>query len=477
MQYNYYFGCAADILFSIGLANTEFVTPDVNELLVFVIFILAGLSLFFIFRQFRGIGNENTLQLKISRLLKQRKKQEAVILTMDIRQFHHLNIVLGIRNCNLLLEEICRYLYQLVGKSHVFQEGDTFSIIIDTPKKSKEVIQAIEKRFSEEWRVNDNHIVVDIVMVSQHWPGKFSTVADFFAMQEYMLAKAKKAETQVVVEMDEELLETFQRRKQVETAIENAISENNLQVYYQPIYSSKEKRIVSLEALIWIQDEELGVISQEEFVPIAEKSGSMISIGEIVLEESCKFLAKHVLANTSLGICSIQIHISVVQCMKQNLKEAILPILKKYHIPPSMITFEITESAAIGSSALMLHHMKELGELGISFALTDYRSSNSICSYMVKFPFKMVRIDKERIWTCLTDNAAKIILENEFKTMKMLDIPIVIEGIETAEERAGLEQLDVDFIQGSYYGKPMTEKECLRYIRNLNGTSEEFGRV
>lgn len=430
-----------------------------------------------IFHSIENSGKKNSLQERISKLIKKGNKKEAAIITMDIRQFHHLNTVLGIRNCNLLLEEIAHFLYQLAGKTNVFQEGDTFSLIIEPPLKSKDVIQKIEKRFSEEWSIHDNHIMVDIVMVCERWPGEFQTVADFFDMQEYMFSSAKKAEKQSVLMADKEFLAAFDRRRQIEATIQKALHENHLEVRFQPIYSTKEKRIVSLEALAWLEDETIGVIPQEELISIAEKNGSILLVGEIVLEESCKFLAKRVLANTSLGIHSLQIHLSVVQCMKQNLKEAIFPVLEKYHVPPAMIMFEITEQTAIGAPALMLHHMRELEACGITFALSKYGSGNSNCSYLVRFPFKEVKIDKEIIWPYFENETVKIILENEIKTMKMLGIPIVAEGMETAEENEEMEQFDVEYMQGSYYGKPMAEKECLRYIRNVNEVAEEFGRV
>lgn len=425
-----------------------------------------------------GIGNERALQLKMRQIVNRGSKHERFIITFDIRQFHHMNMVFGVENCNLLLEEIGRYLYQLVGRFQVFQDrGDTFSVIVDTPERSRDIIHQIEQRLSEEWKIKESHMTVEAVIINQHWPGDFSTVEDFFSMREYMLSTAKKSGAKSVVEADEKLLAVFHRRRQVEIAIRRAIQKRSVQVYYQPIFSLKEKRIVSLEALIRMEDEEFGFISPEEFIPLAEKNGSIIQIGEIVLEQCCKFLAKHVLSNTSLGIKTVQINISVVQCMKQDLKESIIPILNWYHIPPSMITLEITESTAISAPALMLRHMKELGELGITFAMDDYGSGNSNCSYLVKFPFKEVKIDKEMTWAYFRNETAKIVLENEIKTMKMLGIPVVVEGIENAEESEIMEKLGVEYIQGYYYGKPLQEKECLRYIRNFNSTPEEFGRM
>lgn len=425
-----------------------------------------------------GIGNERALQLKMRQIINHGNKHEQYIITFDIRQFHHMNTVFGVENCNLLLEEIGRYLYRLVGRFQVFQDrGDTFSVIVDTSEKYRDVMKQIEQRLSEEWKIKESHMTVEAVIINQRWPGDFSTVEDFFSMREYMLSTAKKTGAKTVVEADEKLLAVFHRRRQVEIAIQRAIQKRSVQVYYQPIYSLKEKRIVSLEALIRMEDEEFGAISPEEFIPLAEKNGSIVQIGEIVLEQCCNFLAKHVLSNTSLGIRTVQINISVVQCMRQDLKESIVPILNWYHIPPSMITLEITESTAITAPALMLRHMKELGELGITFAMDDYGSGNSNCSYLVKFPFKEVKIDKEMTWAYFRNRTAKIVLENEIRTMKMLGIPVVVEGIENAKESRIMEGLGVEYIQGYYYGKPLQEKECLRYIRKFNAESEEFGRL
>ena len=161
--------------------------------------------------------------------------------------------------------------------------------------------------------------------------------------------------------------------------------------------------------------------------------------------------------------------------MQQNLKEAILPILEKYHVPASMIVLELTETTAINTPSLMEHHMKELGDAGISFAMDDYGTGNANCSYLVRFPFREVKIDKEMTWAYFNNKTAKIVLENEIKTMQSLGIPMVIEGIEKVEQSEEMERLGVEYIQGYYYGKPLSETECLRYIRNFNSTSY-FGR-
>ena len=422
-----------------------------------------------------GIGNEAALELQLKDALM--RYQEGTVVIVRIRQYQQMGMLFGTENFNMLMAELGQYFFHLGGKFHVFRsDADTFAIMTDKDRY-QEIVKTIEERFSEEWKIEENHILLDYAVMIMHYPKDFKTIPEFFGIKSYLSSVASgNAGKESVIETDEQMIEGYYRQNKIEMILERALRERSIQVYYQPIYSLREKRIVSLEALSRLFDEELGYIPPAEFIPIAEKNGDIIRIGEIVLEECCKFLSRHVLSNMSLGIRSIQVNISVAQCMQQNLKEAIMPILQQYHIPSSMIVLELTESTAINAPALMEHHMKELGNAGISFALDDYGTGNSNCSYLVHFPFREVKIDKEMTWAYFNNETARIVIGNEIKTMQKLGIPMVVEGVEKLEQSEEMERLGVEYIQGYYYGKPLPEMECLRYIRNFNSAPEDYGR-
>ena len=422
-----------------------------------------------------GIGNEAALELQLKDALM--RYQEGTVVIVRIRQYQQMGILFGTENFNMLMAELGQYFSHLGGKFHVFRsDADTFAIMTDKDRY-QEIVKTIEERFSEEWKIEENHILLDYAVMIMHYPKDFKTIPEFFGIKSYLSSVASgNAGKESVIETNEQMIEGYYRQNKIEMILERALRERSIQVYYQPIYSLQEKRIVSLEALSRLFDEELGYIPPAEFIPIAEKNGDIIRIGEIVLEECCKFLSKHVLSNMSLGIRSIQVNISVAQCMQQNLKEAIMPILQQYYIPSSMIVLELTESTAINAPALMEHHMKELGNAGISFALDDYGTGNSNCSYLVHFPFREVKIDKEMTWAYFNNETARIVIGNEIRTMQKLGIPMVVEGVEKLEQSEEMERLGVEYIQGYYYGKPLPEMECLRYIRNFNSAPEDYGR-
>ena len=405
------------------------------------------------------------------------RDQEGTVIIIRICQYQQMGMLFGAENCNMLMAELGQYFFHLGGKFHVFRsDADTFVVMTDKDRY-QEMVKSVEGRFSEEWKIEENHILLDHTVMIMHYPKDFTTIPEFFEIRSYLSSVASgNAGKEPVIETDAQMIEGYYRQNQIEMILERALRERSIQVYYQPIYSLKEKRIVSLEALARLFDGELGYIPPAEFIPIAEKNGDIIRIGEIVLEECCKFLSKHVLSNMSLGIRSIQINISVAQCMQQNLKEAILPILQKYHIPTSMIVLELTESTAINAPALMEHHMKELGDAGISFAMDDYGTGSANCSYLMRFPFQEVKMDRDMTLAYFNNETARIVIENEIRTMQKLGIPMVVEGVEKLEQSEEMERLGVEYIQGYYYGKPLPEMECLRYIRNFNSAPEDYGR-
>lgn len=419
-----------------------------------------------------NIGNESAFIGQMKNILNH--KNEAIIITVHLRKFHHIQTVLGMENSNILLQNVGSYLLRLCGKFHVFRTSeDTFTIMTDTLEQATLMRAAIGERFGQDWIVQQNHVMLDMDMVVQYYPG-FHTISEYMGMRQFLLEKAIAAGAHAVIEADASLAERYHRRMKIEMAVSRAIREKNFEVYYQPIYSIREKRIVSLEALVRLHDEELGFIPPDEFIPLVERDGNIIHIGEQVLEECCKFLSHHVLSSVSLGIRTIQVNVSTVQCLRQNFADMIMPVLERYHIPPSMITLELTENTAVRTPERMKKHMKELGAKGVSFAMDDYGSGNSNCSYLIQFPFKEVKIDKEIVWASFESETAKTVLENEIHTIQKLGIPLVVEGIETKEQSDEMERLGVDYIQGYYYGKPLPEAECLRYIRKSNVMPEVY---
>lgn len=248
----------------------------------------------------------------------------------------------------------------------------------------------------------------------------------------------------------------------IDRIVAKAIKEKRFQMYYQPIYSLKTKSFQTAEALIRLNDPELGFISPSIFIPAAEKNGQIIEIGDFVIEDVCRFISTENLAE--LGIDHIEVNLSVVQCMQGDMAEKIRKNFEKYKIVPGKIDFEITETAADSAYDTVLKTMNDISVYGGSFSLDDYGSGYSNLHRVMSFPYKTIKIDKS-----LTDEAEdekkRGILLEAIHLIKSLDADIIVEGVETKEISDWFEANGCDFIQGFYYAKPMPEKEFIEFMK------------
>ncbi len=254
----------------------------------------------------------------------------------------------------------------------------------------------------------------------------------------------------------------FQLMNDMETILERAFESKSFQIYYQPIYSVEKKRFVSAEALIRLIDPDYGFVPPNLFIPYAERTGAINKIGDIVLEEVCRFISGDEF--NALGLDYIEINLSVVQCMQLNLADNILAMIKKYNISPSKINLEITETAANYNQAIMIENMTKLINAGISFSLDDFGTGYSNMARVASLPLKIVKLDKTFV-----DNSNKprlhVFLKGTIKMLKDMDMEIVVEGIETEQMVLTFSELNCDYIQGYFYSKPIPQNEFVVFIK------------
>lgn len=250
--------------------------------------------------------------------------------------------------------------------------------------------------------------------------------------------------------------------KDIEAIIDDAMTNEGLSVYYQPIYSVESGKFVSAEALIRLDNEEYGHISPELFIPVAEKNGVIHKIGFMVLEEVCKFIASDTFRE--LGLEYIEVNLSVTQCMRSNLAKEILALLERYHVRPDQLNLEITETAVAYSQNVMTENIRVLAEAGIPFSLDDFGTGYSNLSRVAQMPLSIVKLDKS--FTKWESNPGlEIIVRNAVKMVKELNMKIVVEGIETKEQSERFAELACDYIQGFYYSRPLTKEAFVQFLR------------
>ena len=257
----------------------------------------------------------------------------------------------------------------------------------------------------------------------------------------------------------------FNIRNNMDLILNRAIREKKFEMYYQPIYSIRDGRFVSAEALIRLFDDEYGFVSPALFIPAAERKGLMIPIGDFVLESVFEFISKNDLQE--LGLSYIELNLSVAQCLQGDLADKIFALEKKYHINPERVNLEITETTYENIGDITDMNIKRLSENGFSFSLDDYGTGYSNMHRISRLPLKIIKIDKTMV-DDMVNKAGMSVLSNTVIMMKDIDKEIVCEGVETKEQLDTLTTLGVDFIQGYYFSKPLSAENFVSFIRERN---------
>ncbi len=257
--------------------------------------------------------------------------------------------------------------------------------------------------------------------------------------------------------------EQYDLYNNLNSIIEDAITKHNFQVYYQPIFSVKENRFNSAEALLRLKDEQFGFIPPNIFIPAAEKSGAIHKIGDFVLDEVCQFIASDDFKK--LNIDYIEINLSVAQCMHKDLAKKVLDTLKKYSVSPSCINLEITETAASHSQNIMAQNLDILTKAGVNFSLDDFGTGYSNMQRVASLPLNIVKLDRTFV---NSDNNPKllIVLENTIRMIKDMKMKIVAEGIETEQLVEKFSAMECEYIQGYYFSKPIPKNDFIAFIAN-----------
>ena len=254
----------------------------------------------------------------------------------------------------------------------------------------------------------------------------------------------------------------IQLRTEIDGIISKAIEDRRFQMYYQPIYSVDKKQFVSAEALIRLQDEKYGFISPELFITAAEKNGTILQIGEYVLDSVCSFLAE--CSQADLPIDYIELNLSMKQCMQKDLKDKVFYYLNKYNLKPEQINLEVTETAANTAQDIVEDNICELSKQNISFSLDDYGTGYSNLSRIMALPFRIIKIDKS-MTDKIFDSKMNTILKHNIQMLKAIGMEIVVEGVETEEVFKQLEEMGCDYIQGYYFSKPLPQHEFMEFIK------------
>ncbi len=387
----------------------------------------------------------------------------AVAFTLE--DFSFLNGIIGRNAAADIISDTSMYFMEAFGRDRVYHLGGSrYVVFLDEkcPFDAKSAEKVIRAHFSEPYTKNSMVVSLTPFVCRLDYPEFPVSVSDIVDALDYGYRTLEKRRSATMVRLTENALTEKRRKEHIIRAIKRAIDTDGFEVYYQPLYDIEERRFATAEALVRLFDEKLGFISPEEFIPIAEKNGLVVKIGESVFKSVCRFLSNG--NEKRFGIRYIEVNLSTVQCMQPNLARRFINIMKVHGIDPGLINFEITETAHSVSESVLRSNMETLLRAGASFSMDDYGTGFSTANYLISLPMKIVKIDKSILWSAMEDNDAMTVLGHTVSMLKALRKEIVVEGVENEEMKTLLTEMGVDYLQGYLFSKPLPEEKFKEFL-------------
>ena len=394
------------------------------------------------------------------------RKKSFRIIGIQIIGIRNLIETIGLDNKTEILRQFVSKLQNACGKYSLYRVSTSciYVYIPNDDKIEKQIIDNIHKIFEESILMGDFRISLTEHIVIFKYPDDAHELADIEDLIRSTLNSIYNEEPCTVVPVDKSVLKKKNRELQILQVMKKAVRRGDFYVVYQPIYSFEQNRFTTAEALVRLENDELGEVSPEEFIPIAEQNGMILQIGEFVFETVCRFVLHHKIWEK--GIEYIHVNLSVIQCMQEKLADQLFRIMDLYNLDYRYINLEVTESAAIASSEVLMDNMNRLIERNMNFSLDDFGTGFSNTATLIKYPFHTIKLDKGMVWDAMHNKKAETILKNTIEMVKMLNMEIVAEGAETPEQVERLREMGVDFVQGYYYSKPISRDDFLSLLND-----------
>lgn len=404
-----------------------------------------------------GIFNRRGFDKLITMLVG--KVDEFHIFVVTITNIQSIREAVGVEFSLAIIKQLIDKLRPAVRPSELcyLAEGKFAVIVYKKQGVLNRVLNSLRSVMAEKLTLGDMNIQLETLQLQLDYPDEVKSAEDILDAVDYSSGVPFESSNGEVIHASGDILKSKRRENRILQIMQKALNEESFQVYYQPIYSVKEKRFSSAEALLRLVDDEMGFISPEEFIPMAEKNGMILKIGEYVFRTVCAMMARERIWEK--GIDYVEVNLSVVQCIQEDICEMLYGIMDEFDIPYSCINLEVTETAL--AKDLLWNTMERMTVGGVTFSLDDYGTGYSNLANVIKCPFHIVKLDKSMVWYAMENQNAMRALRHTVAMIKDMDIHIVAEGVETEEQMNILTEMGCEFLQGYYFSKPIPEKDFL----------------
>ncbi len=414
-----------------------------------------------------ALPNRNLFRDRLGQAMARAKRggNTVAVLSLDLDRFKPVNDLLGPEIADELLRQVALRLTNSIRADDTVARlgADEFALIqvgLSHPDGPAVMADRLVKTLGEPFIICGHHIVIGTSIGIALYPSDGISGDELLRAADNALDRAKAAGGGTYRFFESEMDLRLQERRRLERDLRQALSANQLELHYQPLVDCEHLTVLGCEALLRWRHPERGPISPAEFIPLAEECGLIMQLGDWVLRTACREAAGW----PSEKI--VAVNLSPIQFRQTDLAEQILAILAETGLAPNRLEIEITEGVLIEDTERTLAILKELKSAGIHISLDDFGTGFSSLSYLQRFPFDKIKIDRSFIWAMEQNPDSMAIVRAVIALGRSLRITVTAEGVETPTQLAWLQREDCDQAQGYLLGKPMSRTDIAKLWAN-----------
>ncbi|MEM7216346.1 MAG: EAL domain-containing protein, partial [Pseudomonadota bacterium] len=388
---------------------------------------------------------------------------------IDLDKFKEVNDTLGHSVGDKLLKVVAGRLGAALTKEDLICRfgGDEFIVVVPGAtdfERCSQLAEDLISKFTEPVEVDHHIITIGASIGIACAPQDGDNAEDLLQFTDVALYDAKAKGRGTYTFYSEDLGEAIRLRRELEIDLIQALEDNRLEVYFQPLINIRECKVTTCEALVRWNHPIHGYVSPETFVKIAEESGFIETLGEYVLRESLMQCA-----NWSSSI-RVAVNVSAIQFHRSDVFKTVCRLLDECGLEPCRLEIEVTETVMLQNFDDAIFTLNQLSEMGVKISLDDFGTGFSSLSYLHQLPLDKVKIDRSFIKNGISDTRSYTLLQGVVQLIKSLGLKVVLEGIETEEQLGQLSNgIKIDEVQGYLFSRPLSAKD----IQTLLGGKEQ----